>query len=278
MEKDYKKFVELFEKYGSFDNKDWHEIFYINDYPIPYKGLLLHPIKVRMFYLFKSFVDCLTMPHLTSGDVEAISRTYFEYLVFLIENRGKQFYLQSLFEILSLSLQQPIFNEDKTPNIFIKKIGNSHFLQVGNEMYDSNDFDNIRKIICEQNAVEMINEEIHPEVLNAYKELEEYKRKMSKFKVCNFEEQIAFVVAKTSYKKEECLDMTIRFFHKLFNRLDKIEAFEVYTPLAPNMDKQAQDSIEHYLAADKTQLEQMQAAQIDPGEVTKNFTSGVNKD
>jgi predicted RND superfamily exporter protein len=121
-------------------------------------------------------------------------------------------------------------------------------MQIDDKEYNGKDFDVIRKIICEQNAIELPDETTHPDVVKAYKEMEEYKRKQSKVKICSFEDQINVVVAKSSYRREEVVKMTIRSFTRLLERIDKVLHYEIYTLLSPNMDKKGQQSIEHYMS------------------------------
>lgn len=270
MENDYEKLVELFNKYG---NEDWYAAFYANDYPIPYKGLVIYPVQVALYYVFHSFVECLLLPHLTSGDINALSKPYFEYLIYLAETKGQRLYLQELFELLSIVLHLPILNEDNISNICIVKDGENHLLKIGSEVYNSQDFDNIRKIICEQNAIEMPDEETHPDILKAIKEVEEYKRKQAKVKLCSFEDQINIVVAKSSYRRDECLKMTIRSFTRLLERVDKIMHYEIMSLLAPNLEKEVVKNIEHYMAANKTRKEKYREAMVEQDKINNKINS-----
>lgn len=268
MENNYEKLVELFKKYG---NEEWYSAFYANDYPIPYKELTLYPVQVDLYYVFHSFVECLLLPHLTSGDVEALSKSYFEYLVYLAKVKGQQIYIQELYELLSIVLKIPILNDDQSSNISIIQQDKEHFLKVGDQLYDSQDFDCLRKIICEQNAIEMPDEETHPDILKAIKEVEEYKRKQAKVKMCSFEDQINVVVAKSSYRRDECIKMTIRSFTRLLERVDKIMHYEIMTLLSPNLTKEGKESIEHYMAAEKTRKERYRSLMTEQDKINNKI-------
>ena len=252
-ENNYEKIVELFKLLG--EKETDYEIFYANDYPIPYKGLTIYPVQVDLYIYFHTLVECLLLPQMTSGDVNAISMSYFEYLIYLAQQKGAPQYITELFYLLQIVLKIPLKNEDVKFNIEIIQDGGKFLLRVLNETYTSKDFDVLRKIICEQNALELPDEETHPDILKAYKAVEEYKRKQAKVKMCSFEDQINIVVAKSSYRRDECLKMTIRSFTRLLERVDKIMHYEIYTLLSPNLTKEGQKNIHHYMEADETREE-----------------------
>ena len=256
MENNYDKLVELFNKYGKDGDGDWYQMFYANDYPIPYKGLVLYPVQVDLYYVFHTFVECLLLPHLTSGDINALQMSYFEYLIYLSQEKNQGIYINYLYELLSIVFKKPILDKDGNHNIYIMKNENKHLLVIGNVALDEKDFDEIRKIICEQNALEMPDEETHPDILKAIKEVEEYKRKQAKIKMCSFEDQINIVVAKSSYRRDECIKMTIRSFTRLLERVDKIMHYNIMSLLSPNLTEEGRKSIEHYMAASKSREEQ----------------------
>lgn len=229
-----------------------YNMFYANDYPIPYKNLTIYPVQVDLYLIFHILVECLILPHKTSGDINAIQLSYFDYLFYWAEKNGNMTYLEFLVEVLLLCLKK-----ERTKIVDGKTIDSIKFYQGKNKKwimqidgfdYNGKDFDVIRKIICEQNAIELPDETIHPDIAKAYKEMEEYKRKQSKVKICSFEDQINVVVAKSSYRREEVIKMTIRSFARLLERIDKVLHYEIYTLLSPNMDKKQQQSIEHYMS------------------------------
>lgn len=267
----FEKCVELFKCFG--ENESLYEVFFANDYPIPYKKLLIYPVQVDLYIFFHQLVDCLLLPHLTSGDAKAISMPYFEYLIYLFKDKGQSQYLWELAQLLLICLRMDPTDEKGRQTIEIVPDGSHFLLRIGNETYDSTDFDKIRKIICDQNAVELPDEKTHPDIVKAMKEVEEYKRKQAKVKICSFEDQINIIVAKSSYKREECLRMTIRSFTRLLERVDKIMHYEIYTLLSPNLTDAGKKSIEHYMAAEKTREERYKENLVDQDEQNNKITS-----
>lgn len=248
----YDKIVELYKLMG--EDKELLKVFYANDYPVPYKSLLLYPVQMDLYLYFHILVECLVLPHKTSGDINAISMSYFDYLFYLTEN-GKPQYLFQLIELLAIVLKKDkkYIDKDGKENDYVyisRDVKNKHAqLIIGGEVYDTKDFDLLREIICIQNAIELPDETTNPDIVLAYKEMEEYRRKQSKIKMCTWEDQINIVVAKSSYKRDDVLQMTIRSFSRLLARVDKIMHYEIMMMLSPNMEKKDRQTIEHYMSS-----------------------------
>lgn len=244
----YKKIVELYQLTNQDDSM--LKVFYANDYPIPFKDdLLLYPVQVDLYYCFHLLVECLLLPHLTSGDVNAISMSYLEYLFYLCEKKNDVNHILYLNELLLI-----VFKKDNT---YIDSDGNekstismdfkNRKLTICGIEITHKEFDFVRKIILEQNAIEVPDESLPPELVKAFKEKEEFRLKQSKLKMCSFEDQINVVVAKSSYRRDEIMTMTIRSFTRLLTRVDKIMAYEISTLLSPNMEKKDREKIPHYM-------------------------------
>lgn len=252
----YDKIVELYHAMN--DNKELLKVFYANDYPVPYKTLTLYPVQVDLYYYFHLLVQCLLLPHKTSGDIKAISLPYLKYLFYLATDKEQPEAIASLGELLLIVLRKPKTYKDENGN---EKFSISFELDKGiidieGKKFDSKDFDIIKKIILEQNAIEAPDETIPPELLKAYKELEEYKLKQSKVKMCSFEDQINVIVARSSYRRDEVMKMTIRSFSRLLDRVDKIMSYEINSLLKPYMDKKDQENVGHYMADTEKSLKE----------------------
>jgi hypothetical protein len=247
----YKKIVELYHLMN--DDEALLKVFYANDYPVPFKELILYPVEVDLYLYFHLLVECLVLPHKVSGDLKAISMSYFKYLCYLATEKGETHHLVQLGELLLIILKKPKeYIKDGVEKCTIEINLQKCILKIEDKSFNEKDFDKLRKIILEQNAIELPDETIHPDVLKAYKEMEEYKIKQSKVKMCSFEDQINVVVAKSSYRRDEVVKMTIRSFSRLLERVDKIMHYEIMTLLSLEMDKKDRQSIEHYMAGDKT--------------------------
>lgn len=249
------------------------DVFYTNDYPIPYKNLTFYPFQVDLYILFDMLSESLVLPQKTTGDIKAITMSYLDYLVYLAQEKGKQQYLFQLGELLALSLKlkpSDTFNGHNVYDITIFKNDNSkNILRIEGKDFDSHDFDIIRKILVEQNGLELPDEETHPDIVQAWKSVSEYKRKQQNIHPCKLEDQINVIVAKTGYKRSEVLEMTIRSFKKLLERIDKVMHYEMYTLLSPMLDKNTK--IPYYLEGDKSRLEKYSEAFTDEEEFKKKI-------
>lgn len=246
-ENNYEKIVELYHMLG--DDENLLSVFYTNDYAVPFKSLKLYPIQVDLFFFFQLFSQCLEEPHRTSGDMKAISMSYLQFICYLATEKNRPELLVFLTELLSIVCRVPSYktNEkgDKISNIEINL--SNYSIRIGEEVVNSEEFDKMRKIILEQNGSELPDESLNPELVKAYKEIEEFKRKKNNIKLCDFEEQINVVVAQSSCTRDEILQMTIRSFMSLFERLMMITEYKIKSLLSPYMEKKDIGKIVHYL-------------------------------
>lgn len=244
----YKKIVELYQMGNQDDTM--LKVFYADDYPVPFKNnLLIYPVQVDLYFFFHLLVECLLLPHLTSGDVNAISMSYFEYLCYLCEKKQDVMhiiYLNELLQIVFKLDKKYVDDSGKEQDSVYIDLTRKKLIVCGTEI-SNQEFDFLRKVILEQNAIEVPDETLPPDLVKAFKEKEEFKLKQSKMKMCSFEDQINVVVAKSSYRRDEIMTMSIRSFTRLLTRVDKIMAYEISTLLSPNMDKKDREKIPHYM-------------------------------
>lgn len=268
----YDKIVELYHLMG--DSEELRKVFYANDYPVPYKSLTLFPVQMDLYYYFHLMVECLLLPHKTSGDVKAISMSYLKYICYLGTDKKELQYLMFLGELLLIVLRKDKKYIDKSghekPTVEI--LVDKGKLLIEGEEFDGKDFDKIRTIILEQNAIDPPDESLGSDIIKAMKEIEEFKLKQSKIKMCSFEDQINIVVAKSSYRRDEIMQMSIRSFSRLLARIDKIMDYELKHSLLPYMEKKEQEKIGHYAESmDKTAREKYESMLTDLDKLKKDI-------
>lgn len=271
----YEKIVELYKMLG--EQEDLLNVFYTNDYPVPFKSLKIYPVQMDLYFYFQVFSQCLLEPHKTSGDIKAISMSYLRYLCYLGTDKQRPEILVFLSELISIVFKIPKFVKndkgEKTYNIDINL--DEAIIRVGEETINEKEFDTFRKIVLEQNALELPDETLNPELVKAYKELEQFKQKQSNVKMCDIEGQIDIVIAQTSYRKDEILKMTIRTFSHLFERLLMITNYEIQSLLTPYMEKKNQENITHYLADNhRTLKERIEKESMDESSLRKIIDGG----
>lgn len=272
MSGNYDKIVKLYHTYK--DDENLLKIFYANDYPVPYKSLILYPVKVDMWYYFSAFSECLLLPHLTSGDMRAISMNYLQYLCYLGKEKGKVEHLVCLIELLKivLDVDDKYINSAGVEKSTIDIDAEKGLLIIKGEIFNGKDFDKIKSIILEQNGVEPLDETINPQLLKAYNENKAFEARHSNVKMCDFEDQINIVVAMTGYKRDEVLGMTLRSFGRLFTRIDKILNYKLMSLLSPYIDEKTSKKIGHYAENTETTLrERIEREMITDSEYKKKW-------
>lgn len=177
--------------------------------------------------------------------------SYLEYIFYLAEN-GDQTNLIFLTELLLICLRLPrttTKDGKEIPSVEVARAADGKvYLMINGDRWGSNDFDNIRRIILRQNALEPPREDVHPDILKAYQEYEEFVRRRNKVKLCSFADQLNVLMLKTAYTKDKIMSMTIRTFTKLLERADLMINYELGTLLTPYMSKDGAKNITHYLS------------------------------
>lgn len=200
-----------------------NEIFYIYDDPVPYKDLKIYPVTVRDYIKFHYLVDCLLQDKNSYPDARIISMSYLMFL-FYADNE-KNMLLLKLKLLLELCLK--IDNNSQKIKFGIDKNQKAVFF-VEDKEYSAKDFDNIAKIICEQNCVDMIDESIQKELRDDMDRAKEIKRRMQNAKMCSFEDQMICVMISTPMKLEDVYNVTIRKFSKIIKRIDHKMHYQIY--------------------------------------------------
>lgn len=196
-----------------------YEIYYIYDEPVEYKKLTIHPIIVRNALMFYSCIDCLLVDKNSVPDINVISMTYLDYLFYA--DNDSTLYLTKLDALLKLTL--------KTEDINYGKVGKKSAIEINGELYYSQDFDEIRKIICEQNSVEMIDEEMRKETRDELDKAKKTKERLtSSSKMCGFEDQQICISISTGLTLEDVKNLTLRKFKKYLNRIDHEIHYKIY--------------------------------------------------
>ena len=231
------------------------DTFFDNDWAFPYKShgstLMIYPVTVDYYTIFHTLASALLLAKNTSGDVKAISMSYLEYIFYLAE-QGETTHIVFLTELLLICLQLPRLTEKDGQQIASVEIARADdkkvYLLINGERWSAQEFDDIKRIILRQNGLEAPREDVHPDIMAAYKEYEEFLQKRNKVKICSFSDQLNVIMLKTSYTKKTIMEMTIRTFSKLLERADLMLNYEIMNLLSPYMDKNGVQNITHYLS------------------------------
>jgi hypothetical protein len=201
------------------------------DLPVQYKNIKLYPVTVKDYLLFNIYSQCLTIDKNSIPDPNIISMTYLEYIFKVTtENPIDYPYLIWFDRLLSMCLKDD--NSFEKPELSIKRYKYDEegkpFFTIGEESYTSDDFEEIRKIIAEQNSIELIDENISKEVRDSLEAAREFKRKQSGGKIASTEDYMIALSIATGFTLDYIHTMTIRKFIKSIRRADNLIHYKIY--------------------------------------------------
>lgn len=251
---DYKKLYELYKKFGA--REDLNIVFYSINQPVPYKKLLIYPIKTVYYMFFHSLAQCFFVSKYDSGIGECMGMNPLEFLFY--QNKEKNIdnanmWLPQLEILLLMCLKKDEFldteKQNKTVEFFMRevkhnnKIIKKYFIRIENEEYNWEDFEKIRDIICEQNCIELVDYKIHPDIRKKIQEKEKLLAKINKRKIGSFEELIDCLMLAGHYSEEYILNLSIRRFTNLLKRYDIMKNYDLMTLLSPNIKEKDRENI-----------------------------------
>lgn len=205
-----------------------YQRYFVFDEPIPYKSLLLYPVRIRDYYDFLYLATCLMLEKNSIRDpimaVKAISMSYLEYMY---EISGKDNNFISLF----VGLMAIVLNrkDDKDFEIrFYYDENKKPLFKIDNEVFNSEDFDNLRQIIAEQNSLDLPDERIQKDVRDALEEAQRFKQKISNSKTANFEEQLIALALYSGWALDKIYELTVRKFIMSIQRANHMIMSNIY--------------------------------------------------
>ena len=124
------------------------------------------------------------------------------------------------------------------------------FFSLNNIQYTASDFDNIVKIIFEQNSIKPIDETIQKEIRDALEQAEQFKMRQNNQKICSLEEQMICVLISTSLKMNDIYALTIRKFEKILERVDAKLHYQIYlsASMSGMVKFENKDVIKHWMS------------------------------
>ena len=206
-----------------------YDQYYVWDEPVPYKGLKIYPITMRNYLYFNSLVSCLTLNknQQVGDDIKRIAKvikmSYLDYLYYLASEENDEFPWTMLMYLFTIVLhdQKFEFRMDDDGKIFF-------IIEGVDEIYTAQDFEEIKRIIMEQNDIPIEEEILNPELEEDLKRAKELKKRLSNMNSATFEELIVIVLMYTGLDKNTIKDMTVRTFNKLIDRMSVFEDYKVY--------------------------------------------------
>lgn len=227
------------------------EKFITFDLPIPYKNIKIYPVTVRNYGDFMGYSECLTMEKNSIPDPKIISMTELEYMCHLLQT-GEKPYLFWFDKILSLCLKDEKGFEDIKESMGRYRYDEKGkpFFIIGKDNYTGKDFEEIKRIICIQNIVELPDENISKEVRNSLEKAKEYKRKIAGEVPATLEDYIISLATLTGWDFDYIYNMSIRKFTKCLRRLDMYIHYKIFLSSAMSGMVEYKDKsfIKHWLS------------------------------
>lgn len=225
------------------------------DLPIEYfvegkhsKPLHIYPIRMDKYMLFQLCSNILIMnKNKQIGnapmDKRIIKMSNLDYIFHLImdseEKQIREFYYYMFFNILNMSL-----HIDKIE--YLTNENGNYSLKVNDELYDKDDFDEIKRIIIMQNIPDYNDAYIDPEVEKVLLEAEKFMNRHKK-KMGSLEDQIICVIISTNFKMQDIEELTIRKFTKILQRVDYKLHYEIYKTASLSGMVSFEKEIDHWM-------------------------------
>lgn len=242
------------------------------DEPIPYKELLIYPVTMKDYLEFHWLVSCLLIDKNSIPDINVISMSYLRFLYYNAANNDEPYvYMVKMLLCMVLHID---FNEEMS---FYVDENDKAFFKVRSIAYSGSDFDEIVKIIFEQNCITPIDNTIQKEVRDALEKAEEFKMQQTKQKMCSLEEQMICVLISTPLKLEDIYKLTIRKFEKILQRVDAKLHYQIYLNASMSgMVKFKDESVIQHWMNDLTKDDRYSDVKVDM-DTMRNKIESVNK-
>jgi hypothetical protein len=245
--------------------ENFHINSFIFDEPYEYSGLKFHPVRLRDYLLFINAIDCLLIDKNSIPDAKIISMSYMEYL--LLSSNEENGNIEKLFALLSICLKID-FKEIKIIENENKKL----ILYLSGVEINSDGFENIKRIILEQNSVDVPDYSIQKEIRDR---IEEGKRMSSRggAKMASFEDQIVSLSVASGIPMEQIYDMTCRKFLKSISRMDLLIHYKIYlqSSLSGMITFKDTNFIKHWLTQAKDDKDDNGLLELDAVKDKMNF-------
>ena len=242
------------------------------DEPIPYKELLIYPVTMKDYLEFHLAVSCLLIDKNSIPDINVISMSYLRFLYYNAANNDEPYvYMVKMLLCMVLHID---FNEEM--NFYVDE-NDKAFFKVRGIAYSGSDFDEIVKIIFEQNCITPIDNTIQKEVRDALEKAEEFKMQQTKQKMCSLEEQMICVLISTPLKLEDIYKLTIRKFEKILERVDAKLHYQIYlnASMSGMVKFKDESAIQHWMN-DLTKDDRYSDVKVDM-DTMRNKIESVNK-
>ena len=185
--------------------------------PRQYKGLSLHPVKIKEVQEFYWAVECLALEKSASTNLKVLRMSYLDFLITLMmEYEDLKFELNFTPNDLKMKFSLLCELVFKVENIEFRQTEFNTFELIFDNTITINgqEFDEIKKIIAEQNAIDLTDKFVNPEVRKKMKETREFIRKQNQGKSAPLDQQIIAYHCASGLSYDAIDELTIYQFNK----------------------------------------------------------------
>ena len=220
--------------------------YFCNGYDVPYEiksgGILnIKPILVKDYPFYEASKNILEIQKNEINDVQVIKMSYLEFILHLTST--SEVLANSLINICKLCLGYE--------KIAIGEHNNKRclFLCDDNEIVKyivtAKEFDEISKIILNQNDANYDNRYVNPEVRELMNEY--YKARHTNIRIPQLEEKKAFVISKTGMELERINNMSYRLFDLIYNSCVNSEIYFAQKMVQCSYKYEVKEDVKHPL-------------------------------
>jgi hypothetical protein len=225
-----------------------------------YKGIKLHPFTMIDYELFEELISTLLFKKNKIPDIEIIKMSYLKFILCVLPYL-KDETSEIIFKDISEKLIQLLSYVFKTNDIsFISDKNNKIYIYIKilDKCFSINEkeFDDIKKIILNQNAIPTTDNLLHPDVEKELEEAMDYMARRQQQDDGNIEDLI------TSYKSEMHFEdynpiknMTIYQFRKELKRLNLIKEYQIYKTAECSGMVTFKEKIPHWMSHIKNEVD-----------------------
>lgn len=203
---------------------------------INFKELKIYPIKLKDSIKFEYCIPILLMDQYNDRDInknlDIFKMTYLDYIFFYHEREKQEGRTSScifmLFQLFSLVFQLDFFREDSENRIDLYKDEKNHYiLKINDISINGEEFSKLKRIICEQNGIDISIFDLDPQVRKLIEETQRIKSKIRQYKEGSLEDKIIALSVVTHIPFNEICDFTIRKFKKYTSRANHIMDYKI---------------------------------------------------
>ena len=224
--------------------------YFCNGYDVPYElkngGILnIKPILVKDYPFYDSSKEVLEIQKNEINDVNVIKMSYLDFILQLSTiNETYANYLINICKFCFGYTKIAVGEHNKKNCLFL-----CDDEEIVKYIITSKEFDEIIKIILNQNDANYDNRYVNPEVRELMNEY--YKVRHSNIRIPKLEEKKAFVISKTGMELERINNMSYRLFDLIYNSCVNSEIYFAQKMVQCSYKYEVKEDVKHPLFENK---------------------------